>query len=443
MAAQGPRLVQRQKVSLSARLRFSLKILSLGQLELKEQIVRSLAENPFLEETVTENELSLTELEKRKFAEDIAEGKSEFLEELAVASQSLQEYLNEQLEFIRMPAKLLALARAIISEIDDNGFTRRPHQEISSELQFSSRDLKYCLEYIRLLEPSGICAEDTWQALGWQAMVFYPGDSLLIDIIEIFRKNKDSIGRMSLRETSELADVMHIPLEIMQQALDKLHTLDPFPARNWRTSQQNIIYPEIIYAESGGTIEVIVKDQLLPGLKLNEELYRQMQAMNVEQQWEEAYHEAENLIRSIRYRQDSLQKIAHILLLRQSEFFLKGSAFVKPLNLSDVAELAKLHVSTVSRIISQKYCQCKWGIFPLKFFFPAKIKSSTEVTLGSEDLRQAILSIIATEDPTRPLSDNRITVLLRQRGFDIQRRTVAKYRNLLHIKPAAARKVVG
>ena len=129
------------------------------------------------------------------------------------------------------------------------------------------------------------------------------------------------------------------------------------------------------------------------------------------------------------------------MLAWQADFFLKGTNYLKPLNMKDVAEKLDVHVSTISRIVSHKYCQCKWGIFPLKVFFPAKIGSKDGQVYGPEDLKKAILAELALEDRHAPLSDMAITTSLQKQGYDIQRRTVAKYRKLLHIPSAKERKV--
>ena len=294
----------------------------------------------------------------------------------------------------------------------------------------------------------GVGAEDLWQSLSWQAEYFFPDDEMLQDIIAILQKNKSNLPRMSSAKIYELADALNIEPETLQFSLERMSKLDPYPARRFLNTSKNIVYPDIVYRDGEQGIEIVVQDQYIPELNLNLELYKQFkqslaskQQKVEKEQWDNKYKEAQTLLNGIRYTNSSLLEVSRALLEFQSDFFFRGPTYVKPLNLKEVADKLGLHISTISRIVSHKYCQCQWGVFALKYFFPSRIKSKDGSNKGSEDLKQAIIAEIVQEDRSRPLSDQKIQKNLQEKGFDVQRRTVAKYRKLLHIPPANDRKV--
>lgn len=429
---------------LSAQLQNSIKILSLSQLDLKDRILHEVEENPFIEESRSNKELS--ELPVQETADSYSydfesERKGDFIESILTGEVSLQDYLFQQISLSDIRAEIIDLARLIISSLNTNGFTRYRHYEIASSAGYNRAQLRDTLDYIRQLDPVGVAAEDIWQALTWQANAYFPDDIILPDLIEILRRARSSLIRFNLRERLELAETLGLSEEQVNEKIEKLQHLDPFPARNFEKIAENNIYPEVHFLDNGENIDVIVREKLIPELNLNKALFEEIRNSDENEGWKQKFHEAENLIKSINYRKDTLARVSQAILIKQRNFFLKGTTCLQPLNLSDVASVVDLHISTVSRLVSNKYCQCKWGIFPLKYFFPSRLKSNDGSNKGIEDMKQAILSVLAVEDDRKPYSDSALTQILNQRGFDVQRRTVAKYRKLLHIPSANERKV--
>ena len=173
-----------------------------------------------------------------------------------------------------------------------------------------------------------------------------------------------------------------------------------------------------------------------------DELYDEFQNSGGGKEWEDKFNEAAELIGAIKYRGESLQNLAIELIRYQQDFFQKGTSFVKPMQLGMMAERLQVHRSTISRIVSRKYLECDHGVFPLKFFFQNVIKANDGQIRGVEALQQTILALVATEHSSQPYSDQVLSNILQKRGFDIQRRTVTKYRKMLHIPAAAFRKGV-
>lgn len=429
------------KTGISLRLRNSLKTLAMGQIELKEKLQETLEENPFLEEVGMGKHLSIP---ARGLPEQtLKEGTGNV--DYFTRNVSLGEYLRTQIELSNLPKKLMPLSVALLSNLDENGFTQKSHSEITQEAGYSSRELKTVLSHLKELDPPGIAAEDLWQSLSWQADILFPGDALLPDIIEILRQARGSLLKLSYQEKKQLAETLHLDEKIVDEKVLRLQQLDPYPARNYRKTESEYVYPEIKFIETPAGMEISVREILLPVLNVNRKLYEEFLEADKQRAkaWEEKYKEALDLIQSMEYRHSSLSLLAKILVEKQSDFFTRGPAFVKPMSLADVASVTKLHISTISRIVSRKHCQCKWGIFPLKFFFPAKLKTFDGESRGAEELRQAILALVASENPAVPLSDQDITDILVKKGFDVSRRTVAKYRKLLHISASGRRLTAG
>lgn len=446
MAGQKQVVKQTTRTGISVNLRNSLEILALSQLDLFRRIETVLEENPFIEEVRRgdpEVPLKVSEYARNESGMNYDEtGKGQFLESLLAGQPTLQDYLNSQLDVSDIPSDLMPLTRAIVSAVDDQGFVTQTHEEIAIHSKYSRRDIKTALKYIKALDPPGIAAEDIWQSLEWQSEHYFPDDALLPDIILMLRQASVSLEKLNNTARQELARYLHLSEDVITRTLAKLQQLDPYPARNFRKQQQDLVFPEVAYVDNDGQTDVVVREQVLPELRLNTELYEEYHKLTKDKVWEDKYQEAGNLLKSIQYRHDTLTRIAHTLLVKQWEFFQKGPSCVRPLNLADVAEDVDLHVSTVSRVVSRKYCQSKWGIFPLKFFFPPRLKTKDGQNWGVEDLKNSILMLVGTEQRDNPLSDSQITTTLQKKGFDVQRRTVAKYRKLLHIPSANKRKVI-
>jgi len=435
-------IVQKQRLHLT--IQQGLKILGLNQLELRAKIDSAIAENPFLEETKPAKEKLSEELKSkiREYNKNIhADGqKAEFLDSLVLSNSSLQELLNNQLLEMNIPKELTGIIRLIISSIDKRGFVSIPHAELANSIGVSPLKLKKAIKFLMQLEPSGVCAENVWQSLEWQSIIKYPEETILHDILRLLRLLDKSSISLTDEVRKNLADILHISPNTVDQALEKIRTLDPFPARDFQNEEETFIYPEIFYIEKNNKIEIKVKQNLLPELSLNETLIEQFRKNKKKEEWEEKYQDAQNLLKSIAYRNNSLEKVAQAIAFKQPDFFQEGPSKVFPMNLSDIADIVNLHISTVSRIVMNKYCECKWGIFPLKFFFPYKLKSTDGSIKSSVELKEAILNKIQTESAGNPFSDHEIAELLKEDGFDIQRRTVAKYRKIIKIPSSRSRK---
>lgn len=419
-----PKTQLRQNVSLKTGVRQKLhgtlthavQLLSLPQHELREEVLKVIAENPFVEE-ISSGEAPPV---------DLAESK----DFITKAHIGLQENLLLQLVDMGLPDRIYDLARIIVSTIDNDGFTSFPHRTIIADYNFGSRDLRACIEYLKQLEPCGVGAENLWQSLRWQAEIRYGKDELLFDLIDMLGQAREGLSRFSRAEKKSLCEILEINEEILDGKIKLLTALDPHPVNRSDGSAAEWALPEIFFEVKEKQIFVRVSDQYLPRFRVNHKLYQQMQGKK-SPEWQSTYQTAKSLVDTLAFRADTLTQVAKIIAVRQYEFFTKGSAYIRTMSLKDLAQETGRHVSTISRILNRKYFHCSWGIFPLRLFLMRKIKSSDGSERSAEDLKTAILTLLA-QDTERKKSDRVIAEILTEQGFEVKRRTVNKYRRLIH-----------
>ncbi len=416
----------RQK--LHGTLTHAVQLLSLPQHELREEILRVIAENPFVEEISSGEAPPMSSGEGRDF--------------IASAHIGLQENLLLQLVDMGLPDRIYDLARIIVSTIDNDGFTTFPHRTIIADYNFSSRDLRACIEYLKQLEPCGVGAENLWQSLRWQAEARYGKDELLFDLIDMLGQAREGLSRFSLSEKNSLCEILEIDMEALDAKIKLLTALDPHPVNRSDGSAAEWALPEIFFEVKEKQVYVKVSDQYLPRFRVNHKLYEQMRgkktagaadaaAATRQAEWQATYHTAKSLVETLQFRSDTLMQVARIIAVKQYDFFTKGSAYIRTMSLKDLAQETNRHVSTISRILNRKYFHCSWGIYPLRLFLMRKIKSSDGSERSAEDLKTAILTLLA-QDSDRKQSDRVIAEILQDQGFEVKRRTVNKYRRLIH-----------
>lgn len=439
MARQKLKVTNRQGLSLS--LRKSIALLQLNQVELRELVLKELSENPFLEST----EADLESFESFLPADDSEgnTGKSEFIEEATVSLSSVIDNLFSQLKIMSVPKEILPLAQAIVSSIDSSGFSSDLHANFAEKMGFKSRALKQVQSYLKKLDPPGIASESRWQSLLWQLEIS-DADPILIDIVEILSANAQSLSSLEEEEIKTLSYMLQLTEKELRNKLDIISKINIYPLSSIKEARKEKVIPEVSYIKQGSEIQVIIRSQIIPELSLNTELFRELNESVPDassKKWYVKYNEAKNLVKGVNYRRDSLARVAEAVLLKQAFFFERGPSALRPLRLQDIAREVGLHISTVSRIVSEKYCDTPWGVFSFRYFFPGGIPHEKGMVILKE-FEVEMRKVLAVEDPKHPLSDEKIMQNLKKRGFLLERRTVAKYRKLLHIPSAKQRKAI-
>ncbi len=450
-------LEQQQKLMMTPELRQAIAILQMSTLELSEYIEQELQENPFLELKEPEEGLEVDKIEREERdnkIEDIVEyyndrdieynftdrEESPSLENFLTKRPSLYEHLEFQLRLSCKEEDEQVIGNYLIGSIDRNGYLCVDLNEVASNLKVPLHKVEKVLNLIQSFHPHGVGARDLSECLLLQLRYYNKEDSIATCII---KHHMEDLARAKL---NKIAQALSIPVNQVQEVCDLIRTLDPKPGLQYSSYDDvKYIMPDVFVEKVDGEYVVIVNDLNFPRLIVNN-VYKRILNQNdnfsqdAKKYLEEKMGSAIWLIRSIEQRRMTLYKVARSIVDIQTEFLDKGVEYMKPLNLRRVAEAVDVHESTVSRATTNKYIQTPQGLFELKYFFSTGVDSYGSNKVSSKSIKHMLEEIINSEDSSKPLSDEAISKLLKQKGIRISRRTVAKYRQEMGIPSTMARK---
>lgn len=449
-------LAQQQKLMMTPELRQAIAILQMSTIELSEYIEQELQENPFLEvkepEETIEAEPVNTEAENK--IEDMVEYYNDrdieytpvnreegvSLENFLTKRPSLYEHLEFQLRLSSTEEEDLGIGLYLIGSIDRTGYLCVDLQEVAANLKVPIDRVEEVLRMIQSFHPHGVGARDLSECLLLQLRYYNKENSIATCIIQ---HHMEDLARAKL---NKIAQALSIPVNQVQEVCDLIRTLDPKPGLQYSGYDDvKYIMPDVYVEKVEGEYVVIVNDLNFPRLIVNN-VYKRILHQNdnfsqdAKKYLEDKMGSAIWLIRSIEQRRMTLYKVARSIVDIQTEFLDKGVEYMKPLNLRKVAEAVDVHESTVSRATTNKYIQTPQGLFELKYFFSTGVDSYGSCKVSSKSIKYTLEEIINTEDTSKPLSDEAIAKLLKQKGIRISRRTVAKYRQEMGIPSTMARK---
>ncbi|MFK7895850.1 MAG: RNA polymerase factor sigma-54 [Myxococcota bacterium] len=392
------------------------------------------------------------------------------LEATYARRESLAEHLEWQLQVTDLDGTQQELARWIIGNLDERGFLCSTTEEIARQSGASVEAVEEVLTAVQKLDPTGVGARDLRECLLIQIDTRKVGDALVRLIVD------QHMDLLEKRDFRGLARVTGQTIEVVAGAARVVGTLDPRPGRDFGGDEPVYITPDIYVYKIGDDFHVLLNEDGLPKLKIssmyrdvlsnasskdtkntgedkpgaNAEAPTQKQASkdlaerDTKNYVSDKVRSAMWLIKSIHQRQRTIYKVMQSIIQYQRDFFEHGVAHLKPLNLRDVADDIEMHESTVSRVTTNKYVHTPQGIFELKYFFNSSIsRSDGGDALASESVKEKIRKIIGSEDPKRPMSDQRIAEMLKSANIDIARRTVTKYREAMNILSSTKRRQVG
>ncbi|NLJ71682.1 MAG: RNA polymerase factor sigma-54 [Syntrophomonadaceae bacterium] len=449
--------VQQQKLLMTPELRLAIAILQMSTLELAEHIQKELEENPFLdekeaeeettakEETETDNDTSKIEEWLEYYNDrdigytikDIDDEKS--FENYVAKTPSLYEHLEFQLRLNVCEDQQLEIGLYLIGNIDNHGYLCIDLEEVAKHFKVSQKRVKDALEIIQTFTPYGIGTCKLTDCLLLQLKHLGQESDLTTAIIN------NHLPDLAKSRLNKIASSLAVSIYEVQEAVDVIRTLDPKPGLQYSTDEVKYILPDILVEEIDGEYVVVVNDYQFPRLLVNRSYEKVLkQADNVTEEtkkyMEDKIGSAMWLLKSIEQRRLTLYKVASCIVEIQKEFLDKGIKYLKPLNLKDVAELVDVHESTVSRATTNKYMQTPQGLFELKYFFSTGVGDCADAKVSSKSIKHLIEEIIEKEDAVKPLSDEAIVGILKEKDIKISRRTVAKYRQELGIGSTVARR---
>ena len=375
-------------------------------------------------------------------------------------SESLNEYLLQQLGLRDLPEKQVKIAEYIIGNIDDDGYLRRDLSAIADDLVFQAgqdvteKEIETVLAIIQDFDPAGVGARNLQECLLLQLARREKTSEtrlatlMLTDFFEEFtRKHYDKIIKgLDIDETA------------LKRAIREITTLDPKPCASWGGSMETAlsqIIPDFVVEAVNGELILSMNNRGIPDMRINREYAEMFQdyagnKANQTTQMKEAVQfvkqkldSAQWFIDAIRQRQETLQRTMETIILLQRDFFLTGDeATLRPMILKDVAERAGYDISTISRVSNSKYVQTNFGIYPLKYFFSESMQTDSGEEISTREVKKIMKEHIDGEDKRKPLTDEELASILKEKGYIIARRTVAKYREQLGIPVARLRKEI-
>ena len=378
-----------------------------------------------------------TNLPMRASAED--EEKRQFMFDSLVAGTSLQEMLLEQVRESALPEDQWAIAEMLIGNIDDYGYLKATVEELAASTGIVPDQIVAVLKVIQTFDPPGVGARDLRECLLLQFERLGQQTTLEYRIVNEFM---DALGK---RRIPEIARGTGASVDEVQEALARIARLEPRPGRAYLPDNDQYILPEVFVRKSGDDYVVTTDNEHIPHLRISN-TYKDLMAhgensAEVRNYIREKIRAGKFLIKSLHQRQQTILNIAREIVNRQREFLSKGVAFLKPLTMVQVAQVVGVHETTVSRAVSGKYMSTPQGIFEMKYFFTAGIQTASGDGMSNTSVKDMIGDIFKAEDPAKPLSDQEVVRMLKEKGIVIARRTVAKYRTELNILPSNLRKV--
>lgn len=449
----------------------ALKLLQYSTLRLEQVLRQELATNPLLEEVEgeeeeEEEEPSQEETEREESEEELELSQEEvdwekFLEEgfdfsqpqepsapeeevqakVPVYRETLYDHLLGQLRLKDLSQEELEIGEFIIGNIDDDGYLSSSLEMIATILNKPLEKCQKLLSIIQTLDPAGVGARDLRECLLIQVRELGIEDELVKRIIGEY------LHLLDRKTPTQLARKLKVPPEGVQMALEKISRLSPKPALAGFASPAAAIYPDIIVKKVGDDYEFILNDGSLPRLRVNRK-YRELLKKSAQTSREtkkyiqDKLNAARWLVNALQQRRSTMLNVARSILSRQRDFLERGVSALKPLIMSEVAQEVGVHLSTVSRVVNDKWIQTPQGMFELRSFFGRKVEGE-EGGVSTQSLLEMIRKIVEEEDPSLPLNDSAISAELEKKGIHLARRTVAKYREQLKILPARFRMKVG
>jgi RNA polymerase sigma-54 factor len=360
------------------------------------------------------------------------------------AGQSLQEYLLWQLELVKLEPRELAIARAIVDAISDDGYLTEPLEEIANtlrpEIHCDAAEVESALAGVQALDPPGIGARSVGECIELQLRQLDPSTPGFNAAIEIARHH---LERIAGRELAVVKRELRASDEELACALALVRSCHPRPGATVSAGAAEYVVPDVFVRRTEHGWAVEINSATLPRVRLNQS-YASLIGRNASHATMRAQlQEARWLLKSLEIRHETLIKVARSIVERQTAFLEHGEEHMRPMILKDIAEAIGMHESTISRVTSGKYMHTPRGVFELRYFFSSHVEGADGSGTSSTAIRAKIRKLVKDEEAESPLSDGRIAELLSAEGIPVARRTVAKYREAMGIAPSNERRRAG
>ena len=470
-------LILTQQLVMTPQLQQAIKLLQLSRLELAEMIQQEMEQNPALEESGIDepSDKNITALENKPDpSEEETRIKEITIEEKIRPDTNWENYINEynstgrvytesentetpnyeaftsekktlkdhlqwQLGLSGLNETQEKIGIMMIGNLNRDGYLCSEVEEIAQACDVDIDLVEDVLSILQTFDPPGVCARNLCETLLIQVQLLGIDNPIITEIIKNHLKNLEN------RNSKKIAKALKISTDDVRAAVNIIQYLEPKPGRKFSADEPAYITPDIYVYKEGNGFKIVMNDDGLPKLKINR-FYKDAIAngrkisRDTKNYLNEKMQSASWLIKSIHQRQKTIYLVMESILKFQKKFFENGIAYLRPLILKDIAEDIEMHESTISRVTTNKYAYTPQGLFELKYFFNSSIERIGGESMASESVKDKIRMLIENEDHENPLSDEKLSNILRDVNIQIARRTVAKYRKVLNILPSNKRK---
>ena len=446
-------------------------------MELEQRIKQEIEENPALEEgkdKEDEDEFDNDEYEEEveedfnieDYLSDDADYKTQINnkgkddDEKAIplsGDQSFQERLTKQLQLLFLDDNQYMIADTIIGNLDESGYLNREIEAIVDDLAFSANisvteeEVEEILLRIQELDPAGVGARDLRECLLIQMERKQDGDITKFTAKKILQ---DYFEEFTKKHYKKIVKKLEITEEDLKEAIDEIVKLNPKPGGSMKESSQNFqqVIPDFTVYENEGRLQLTIHGRNAPELKVSKDYKQMLQGYSEGAKTSKKDKEALTFVKqkldsakwfidAIKQRQNTLLLTMNAIMEYQKDYFLSGDETrLRPMILKDIAEIVDLDISTISRVANSKYVQTDQGVFALKYFFSESLSTDSGEEVSTREVKKILSEAIDNEPKRKPLTDEKLTLVLKEKGYNIARRTVAKYREQLNIPVARLRK---
>ncbi|MBV9081697.1 MAG: RNA polymerase factor sigma-54 [Acidobacteriaceae bacterium] len=353
---------------------------------------------------------------------------------------TLTDHLQAQLSVMVLPERVRQAANSIIGNLEESGYLTTTLEEIAVAEGLRLEDAQAALKAVQSLDPTGVGATTLRECLLLQLDTRGSRDSVAWTIVH------DHLKLLETRQMSQLAKVMGRPIEHIQIAVSVIRHLDPAPGLRYSGAGPREIEPDVYITKEGDDYVILLNEDDVPQLRMNGEYKRMIDReqepnKEVRNYVKERYASALQLIKNIEQRKQTILRVCHSIVRRQTDFLEFGIDRLKPMMIKEVAEEIGVHPSTVSRAVANKYAHTPQGVFELRYFFSEAVQGPSGSATPLLIVKRRVKKMIEGEDAAHPLTDEQITARLQTEGIQVTRRTVAKYREDMKIPSTHQRRI--
>jgi len=469
-----------QHLTMTPQLQQAIRLLQLSTVELQQEIQTVLDSNMMLEVPEEEVAQNNTEADKSNTPSDekTSEGSQEQLpDELAVdtswdeiydispspglnqtsdttqpdpgsinsAKKTLHDLLSWQMELTNFSDTDRAIATAIIDSINDNGYLKTDieiiHQHLAEQIDDLDLDeVMAVLHKVQSFDPIGVGAIDLQDCLLIQLKQLPSDTPFLQQAIELV---SEQMGALGSQDSAKLKRKLQINDETLEKIISLIQQLNPRPGSGVEEGNIEYITPDVYVSKIKGEWQVSINGDIASNIRINpyyQALIKRGDKSSDSQTMRNHLQEARWFLKSLQSRNETLMLVSQEIVSRQREFLDHGAIAMKPMVLRDIAESVEMHESTISRVTTNKYLHTPNGIYELKHFFSSHVSTDSGGECSATAIRAFIKELVNNENPKKPLSDNKIAAILGDKGINVARRTIAKYRESIAIPASSQRK---